>query len=60
MRCDLVPARQHRLAYALILWGGGMLLAGQVYYEVSTYLQYLSPELGVWFLPLSRFLPTGG
>ena len=64
------------VAYALILWVGGILLIsfgwktgrefwppvlhlvymlplpGVVYYKVTTYLQFISSELGVWFLRL--------
>ena len=64
------------VAYALILWVGGMLLIsfgwstgkhfwpgvvhlvymlplpGVIYYKTTTYLQFVSSELGVWFLRL--------
>jgi exosortase D (VPLPA-CTERM-specific) len=64
------------VAYALILWVGGILLIsfgwepgkhfwppvlhlvymlplpGVIYYKVSTYLQFVSSEMGVWFLRL--------
>lgn len=64
------------VAYALILWVGGMLLVswgwsvgwrfwpgvvhlalmlplpGVIYYKTTTYLQFVSSELGVWFLRL--------
>ncbi len=64
------------VAYALILWVGGMLLVsfgwrtgrqfwpgvlhlvymlplpGVLYYKMSTWLQFISSELGVWFLKL--------
>ncbi|WP_371060671.1 VPLPA-CTERM-specific exosortase XrtD [Rhodosalinus sp. 5P4] len=64
------------VAYALILWIGGMLLIswgwrigwrfwpgvvhlalmlplpGVIYYKTTTYLQFVSSELGVWFLRL--------
>jgi exosortase D (VPLPA-CTERM-specific) len=66
------------VAYALILWVGGILLIsfgwrtgrhfwppvlhlvymlplpGTIYYKVSTSLQFLSSELGVWFLQLAH------
>ncbi len=68
------------VAYALILWVGGILLIsfgwrtgrhfwppvlhlvymlplpGTIYYKVSTSLQFLSSELGVWFLQLAHVL----
>lgn len=64
------------VAYALILWVGGILLIswgwntgrhfwppvvhliymlplpGVIYYKTTTYLQFISSELGVWFLKL--------
>lgn len=64
------------VAYALILWVGGILLVswgwdtgkhfwppvlhlvymlplpGVIYYKTTTYLQFISSELGVWFLSL--------
>lgn len=64
------------VAYALILWVGGILLVswgwqtgrhfwppvlhlvymlplpGVIYYKTTTYLQFVSSELGVWFLKL--------
>ncbi len=64
------------VAYALILWVGGLLLTsfgwrtgrnfwpsvlhlvymlplpGVIYFKVSTHLQFLSSEIGVWFLQL--------
>jgi exosortase D (VPLPA-CTERM-specific) len=64
------------VAYALILWVGGVLLVswgwkvgwrfwpgvvhlalmlplpGVIYYKTTTYLQFISSELGVWFLRL--------
>ncbi|MEL6791716.1 MAG: VPLPA-CTERM-specific exosortase XrtD [Pseudomonadota bacterium] len=64
------------VAYALILWVGGILLVswgwdtgkhfwpgvvhlvymlplpGLIYYKTTTYLQFISSELGVWFLRL--------
>ena len=64
------------VAYALILWVGGMLLIswgwsigkgfwpgvvhlalmlplpGVIYYKTTTYLQFVSSEIGVWFLKL--------
>ena len=66
------------LAYAMIIWVGGVLLIsfgwstgkhlwppvlhlvfmlplpGMLYYQVSTFLQLISSELGVWFLHLAN------